>query len=131
MKPSELAMEISEKLQKLYDATYQYVREHQGERGYIDTQDESNDCIYAMHCNNRDGTFCEYKVRAVRCNEETRLLQIVCEDISFRGNYQPDDFELTEEDISHAEWLDLDSWGEVLWPEIVWSIASSIEEYVE
>ena len=114
--------------EELYEKTIEYVKEHQGEKGYIDTQiNHNNDIIYAISYN-YDGLATEQYVYGVRVIEEDgkQDLQVLLEPIlpNFKTIYQDSDF--TSED---AEWLSV-RYSDVYFVHTLISIAESIREYV-
>lgn len=123
---SKKPFEFIPNLDEIYEKTCEFVRTHQGEKGYIDTQDQTCDGIYAMVYEDEMGHGIEVEVHGVRYNNETRNLEIVYEYISrtIRIVYGDEDFrsESTE-------------WEPIRYSEIVYyvytlmQIAESIHEY--
>ena len=115
--------------EELYEKTIEYVKEHQGEKGYIDTQvNHNNDTIYAISYNYDDGLATEQYVYGVRVVEEDgeKDLQVLLEPITLNTVtvYQPEDF--TSED---ADWQSV-RYSDVYFVHTLISIAESISEYV-
>lgn len=95
-------------LDNLYEVTKDYVKEHQGEQGYINTDDGYCDPIYAVCYNFRTDNVTEHQVVGVRVNAEDDL-QIMVEG------------ESTWESVKHGD--------VVYYVHTLFSIAESIEEY--
>ena len=124
-------------LDDLYEEVAAYVREHQGEKGYIDCQpyqEEPGDIIYTFEYNELSGWGEERMVYGVRWNEEQRDLEIcfepwmrtyrlVYDEKAFKGEYEGEDKE------ANAEWYSLRWSDAVYYIPTLFSIAESIEEY--
>ena len=121
-KPYELVPNFDE----LYNATYEYIKEHQGEKGYIDTQDEACDNISAYVYDECMGCAVEMRVHGVRANIESEDIEIVYEPImrTYRIEYSDEDFKSEE-----AEWKTI-RWGDIVYysPTLL-DIAENIHEY--
>ena len=112
----------------LYEETVAFVKEHQGEKGYIDCQPEIGwDIIYAVMYDDWYGGGVEKYVYAVRVVDED--LEVLVEPIVIgaRVVYQPEDF--TSEQ-AEEKWQSV-RWGDVYYCHTLISIAESIDEYVE
>ena len=122
-------------LEPLYEEVATYVREHQGEKGYIDCQPyqkEAGDIIYTFEYNEFSGWGEERIVYGVRWNEEERDLEIcfepymrtyhlVYDDDAFQGNCEDKD--------ANAEWYSL-QWSDIIYyVPTLFNIADYIEEY--
>ena len=122
-------------LEPLYEEVAAYVREHQGEKGYIDCQPyqkEAGDIIYTFEYNEFSGWGEERIVYGVRWNEEERDLEIcfepymrtyhlVYDDDAFQGNCEDKD--------ANAEWYSL-QWSDIIYyVPTLFNIADYIEEY--
>ena len=86
-------------LDPLYEEVVAYVREHQGEKGYIDCQpyqEETGDIIYGIMYDDEEWRGVEYYVYAVRVLNDD--LEVLLEPImrSYKVTYAPEDF--TSED---------------------------------
>ena len=119
-------------LDPLFDEVVAYVKEHQGEKGYIDCQpfsDEMSDIIYGFIYEDFSGVGEEKYVYAVRWNEEWDDLEVLLEDITrtYRVVYKPEDF--TSKD-NEDKWHSL-RWSDVYYIPTLFNIAECIEEYVE
>ena len=125
-------------LTPLYDEVVAYVKEHQGEKGYIDCQpflEDSGDIIYGFAYDEEHRAGMEeyvYGVRVVMIDDEEGYhnegdLEVILEPIlsSYRVKYQKEDF------------TDEDAWQSVRWSDVIYyiptifSIAESIEQYGE
>ena len=124
-------------LDDLYEEVATYVREHQGEKGYIDCQPyqkEPGDIIYTFEYNEFSGWGEERMVYGVRWNEEERDLEIcfepyvrsyrlVYDEKAFKGEYEGEDKE------ANAEWYSV-RWSDIIYfIPTIFSIAENIEEY--
>jgi len=98
-------------LDNLYDVTREYVKEHQGEKGYIDTNSNlGNDLIFAIIYDYYNTDVHEVSISKVRVNENN--------DLEIMVDYNKD-------------WDCVRYSDTVLFIPTIYSIAESIEEYVE
>ena len=124
-------------LDDLYEEVAAYVREHQGEKGYIDCQPyqyEPGDIIFCFEYNDESGWGEERMVYGVRWNEEQRDLEIcfepymrsyrlVYDEKAFKGEYEG------EYEDANAEWYSV-RWSDIIYfIPTIFSIAENIEEY--
>ena len=124
-------------LDDLYEEVATYVREHQGEKGYIDCQPyqkEPGDIIYTFEYNEFSGWGEERMVYGVRWNEEERDLEIcfepyvrsyrlVYDEKAFKGEYEG------EYEDANAKWYSV-RWSDIVYfIPTIFSIAECIEEY--
>ena len=115
-------------LNPLYDEVVAYVREHQGEKGYIDCQPSLNgDIIYCFVYDDFSAQGEERMVYGVRvvdgdleiCFEQyMRTYQVVYDDATFKG----------ENEEGNAEWMSV-KWSDVYYIPTLFNIAECIEEY--
>jgi hypothetical protein len=113
---------------KLYEKVVEFVKAHQGEKGYIDCQPcRKLDTIYGIIYDDDMRYAVEKYVYAVRVVDGD--LECLLEDITFTYNvtYQPEDF--TSEETK-------DQWHSVRWSDVYYvhtliNIAECIEEYVD
>lgn len=110
----------------LFDEVVAYVREHQGEKGYIDTQDPSLDTIYTFNIDEIGDAY-ECKVHGVRVmdyGDEGYDLEVIAEPVmrTYETVYSDEDFRTSE------EWESV-RWSEMPYIHTLLSIAESIEEY--
>jgi hypothetical protein len=117
-------------LDPLYEEVVAYVKEHQGEKGYIDCQpfmEESGDTIYAIMYDDDEWRGVEYYVYGVRVVDDD--LEVLLEPImnSYRVTYAPDDF--TNKD-AEDKWFSV-RWSDVYYIPTLFNIAECIEEYGE
>lgn len=115
-------------LDDLYEEVAAYVREHQGEKGYIDCQpyqEESRDTIYAIMYDDEEWRGVEYYVYGVRVVDFD--IEVLLEPImrSYRVTYAPEDF--TSED-ANEKWYSLRA-SDVYYIPTLFNIAECIEEY--
>ena len=108
---------------ELYKQTCDFVREHQGEKGYIDTNNEDgkNDTIYGIFCG-YEGIM-EIKIHGVKCNGENLLIvwEVVTND-SLKIIF-------SDEDFKDAIWENV-RYGDYLYHYTLMNIAEAIHEYV-
>ena len=126
----KLPCELIPSLDELYKATCEYVKNHQGEKGYIDVQNTeftTHDPIYALVWDDECGENREMEVHGVRYDEEYQTLDIIYESIlrTVRIEYSDEDFR--NED---AEWESLKG-GYIHFSYTLISIAESIDQYVD
>lgn len=117
-------------LDPLYDEVVAYVKEHQGEKGYIDTQSDENDTIYCFVYQDFSGQGEERIVYGVRVEDDD--LQICYEPFmrTYRVVYDDDVFQgRCEDPDANAEWESV-RWSDVYYVPTIFSIAECIEEYV-
>ncbi len=111
----------------LYEEVVAYVKEHQGEKGYIDCQPSlDGDIIYGFIYDNYEYRGVEKYVYAVRVVEDD--LQVLLEDINigYKIVYTNDE-DFTSED---NDWYSV-RWSDVYDIPTLFNIAECIEEYGE
>jgi hypothetical protein len=110
---------------ELHKATCEFVKQHQGTKGYIDTQpDIGKDLIYALvyvDCENLE----EVVVYGIKYDEEYGTLAIAWEHIS--NSYV---IEYTEKDYESVNWFEVGPHCDVHYPATLINIAELIHEYV-
>lgn len=111
----------------LYNKVYEFVKEHQGEKGYIDTQNDACDRMSAYVYDEGMGCAVEQEVHGIRVDAETKDIEIVVEPIMRTYKIQYDEESFKSED---TVWESL-RYGEVVYygPTLL-EIADVIEEYV-
>lgn len=113
-------------LDPLFFEVLDYIKEHQGEKGYIDCQPSLNgDIIYGMIYDDFSGMGLEKYVYAVRVVDGD--IEVLLEDITrtYRVIYQPEDFTSKE---SEENWFSLRC-SDVYYIPTLFNIAECIEEY--
>lgn len=121
-------------LDPLYDEVCTYVKEHQGEKGYIDCQPyqkEAGDFIYCFVYNEESACNEERIVYGVRWNEKEEDLEI-CFEMSMRTyvlTYDEKTFK-GENESANAEWYSVRC-SDVYYVPTLFNIAEFIEEYGE
>lgn len=113
-------------LDSLFNEVCEFVREHQGEKGYIDCQpfmDEPGDIIYGFIYDDFVGSGIEKYIYAVRVKDGD--LECILEDVtrSYRIKYAEEDYKDLED-----EWVSV-RWSDVYYVPTLFNIAESIEEY--
>ena len=113
-------------LDPMYEAVVNFVKEHQGEKGYIDCQPSLGwDTVYALKYNDWYGGGIEYFVYAVRVIDND--LEALIKPIT--GNhlttYESEDFTAPDENWESVRW------GDVYYVPTLFNIAENIWEYIE
>lgn len=119
-------------LEPMYKSVCEYVKTHQGEKGYIDCQpyqENAGDIIYTIVYNEESAWGEERMVYGVRWNEEDKDLEICFEPYmrTYKVVYQDEDFRGTGEE-STVEWYSV-KWSDVYYVHTIFNIAECIEEY--
>lgn len=112
-------------LDRMFNDVLAFVRENQGEKGYIDTQD-GGDTIHCIVFDEESGTGKErivYGVRVAKDDDGTEDLEICFE--PYTRTYVT---EYDEEDFKEAEWLSV-RWSDVYFVPTIFNLAEYIEEY--
>jgi hypothetical protein len=110
-------------LNPLYEEVVAYVKEHQGDKGYIDCQPSLNgDIIYGIVYDDFSRMGLEKYVYAVRVVDND--LEVLLEDITltYRVVYKQEDFEKAD------GWMSV-RWSDVYYVHTLFNIAECIEEY--
>ena len=108
----------------LYNEVKAYIQENQGEKGFINTQNEYADTIYAVVYSD-DNTMYDAHVKAVRVANDQ--IEVIYEMDSYNCRV-----EWSDEDIKNA---DEEEWEAIYWSDVIHyvptllSIAEAIEEY--
>ena len=109
----------------LYREVLEFVKEHLGEKGYIDTQNLNNfhDDIYTLMYNYDEQSYIELKVYGIRAVDDE--LHILPEAVtrSFRVVYSDKDFKKSD------DWEGMRD-GDIMFAQTLLNIAETIEEYV-
>lgn len=111
-------------LTPLYNEVVEYVKKHQGEKGYIDCQPSLNcDIIYGIIYDEFSGAGIEKYVYGVRVNEND--LEVLLVDITrtYLETY-------ADEDFNNGTWESV-RWSDVYYVPTLFNIAENIEEYGE
>jgi len=113
-------------LDPLFNITRDFIKKHQGKKGYIDTQDVNKDMIFCLFIAYTNGGATEEdRVHGVRVKDDD--IQVLFDtDTSGFENIQYADDDFRKED---ANWYSIRN-SEVLYVHTLFSIAESIEEYV-
>ena len=114
---------------ELYIKTIEYVKAHQGEKGFIDTQvNKGNDKIYGISYNFDEGFATEQYVYGVRVRNEDGEddLQVLLEPICLNTVtvYQDEDFQ------DDMKWESI-RYSDVYYIHTLLAVAESIDEYVD
>ncbi len=111
-------------LDGLYKKTVDFVGEHQGEDGYIDTQDDGMDTIYSIEYYDTDFHAHEMRVHGVRVrNGELQILSDTDTTGLTKIEYEREDF-MTDNDWQSVRYSNID------YVATLFSIAESIDQYI-
>lgn len=119
-------------LDPMYEAVTAFVKEKQGEKGFINTQDEKCDTIWAYEYLDGDLTeVVEREVKAVRVNPKDESLEILT-DAGYVIYTEDDIREIgTETDTEiNNYWMDLRCSDKVLFIPTIFNIAENLTEYI-
>ena len=109
---------------QLCKITCDYVKENQGEKGYIDVQNSGCDIINIIDFDERIEREVEYYVTGVRYNEKTRRLEVMFTEPT------PEEIVHTEEDFKDEDkWVDLLHFAKT--EDALLTIARNIDQYVD
>ena len=115
-------------LHPMYEATVNYVKKNQGDKGYVDTQDPDKSMILALVYIDDEFEAHERRVHAVRVNPKDNDLEILIDD-DVNGFHKTLDF--TEKGIKdkESEWLSVKD-ENVYFEHTLFKIAENIREHV-
>lgn len=116
-------------LDNLFKKTCEFVKGHQGEKGYIETQNDDCDTIFTLVYFESEFQAKEMRVHGVRVNPTNDDLEIVYDnDVtgSLRIEYSEEDFKSKDAEWESVRWSDV-----VYYVLTIFNIAEFIEEYVE
>lgn len=128
--PADFLPEIYKKYDELYKKICDFVKEHQGEKGYIDTQGDGDSIYTAVY---EGDELVEKKVHAVKCDEQGNLLILCDDDVNGYHNqvvYSDEDIKSEDEDDANSNWWLASKGGETMWLQTLCAIAEVIEEFV-
>ena len=116
-------------LNPMRDAIKAFVKEHQGDKGYIDTQDTDHDTIYTFVYDYDAGEAKEMRVHGVRVNPDNGDdLEIVFEPDNSAGSahivYRDCDFKAKD-----ADWRSVQYDESVYYVPTIFNLAEFIAEY--
>lgn len=140
-KVSEIKINIDKQLNELYNAVKEYIKERMGEKGYIDTQDESIDTMYFYaYTDTIGGEMVEGIIKGIRVSGEN--IQIIGTEnfVGCKIDFSDEDFkkatELTDNDEYASQngdwencWQDIECNDIIFYTQTLMSIADSIEQY--
>lgn len=117
-------------LTPMLDAVKAFVKEHQGEKGFILTDNPENDTIWAICYDETKNSAWEPEVKAVRVNKHG-VLQVVVDNSSVR--YDEDSVAKIPEETQDVcgFWLDVQYDDYLYFVPTIFNIAENIEEYVK
>ena len=113
-------------LDPLYNEVVEFVKENQGEKGYIDCQPAlKNDIIYAIMYSGDMGCGYEYYVYGVRVRDNELEVRLEPINDTYTVKYEEEDF---TEDDPYNPWESVRC-GDVYYIPTLFNIAECIEEY--
>lgn len=107
-----------------HNALLQFLKEHQGEKGYFRTDDESADTIWGFIYDEGEQRGIEMQVVGVRESDGSIEVFVGDSALTYRVEYTEDDFKNDE------NWYDL-KFSDVYYPETLFRICEVIEQYIE
>jgi len=110
----------------LYQKTCEFVRDNQGEKGFIDTQDEKKDTIYAFVFDESEERGVEMEVVGVKEENDELFVKVV--PVSSHEKIVFGDDDPKEEGDEHG-WLSV-KYSDIYYYTTIINIAESIHEYV-
>lgn len=111
-------------LTPMYNSVRDYIKEHQGDKGFINTSNEECDGIYYIIWSGRDDECYERRAVAVKVID-TRIYVLV----DFNCEYTITDDEIRDK-YYEQDWYDL-AYSDILYIPTIFSLADNIEQYVE
>lgn len=115
-------------LAPLYERVRAFVKERQGDKGYIDTQDDSNDTIYTFVYLEEEFRATDMKVHGVRVNPADGELEIIY-DSDVNGLCAPIDYTDADFRSPTADWHPVRDDEEVYYIPTLFNLAEFLEEY--
>lgn len=118
-------------LSPMYEAVRDYVKENQKDKGYILTQNNSNDSIWALLYNNINNKVEELQVKAVKVDEHNRLKVMVGDMFKDFTDETVKETEADDESIyGYEAWIDVRDDENLFFNPTIFSIAESVAQYV-
>lgn len=122
----KLPYEAIPSLDNLYEITKEYIRSHQGSKGYIPTQNLQLDTIYGYAFVDTDMHVVEVRVHAVRVKDKDIQIFYDCDtSVNKTVTYQHEDFI-----ADNAPWVSFKN-ADMLFPQTLMNIAEFIHEFAE
>ena len=110
-------------LDRLYRSVREHIRHHQGDKGFVSTQNPCHDPIFCFCW--ADAQNLEYKIHGVRVKND--LIEIVfdCDTVGMtRIEYNTESFNAPD-----ADWQALQLSGDLMYVQTLFDLAENIEEY--
>jgi hypothetical protein len=101
--------------------TCEFVRDYQGKKGYIDTQNRSCDILWGFIMDYDIDCYKETHIKAVRYNKTYGRIEVVCDELNIK---------YSSKDFKDADWEPI-SGGDIQYIATLYNIAEVIHEYVE
>ena len=122
----KLPHEAIPSLGTLYEITKEYIRNHQGSKGYIPTQNLQLDTIYSYAFVDTDMHVVEVRVHAVRVKDKDIQIFYDCDTCGNKTiTYQHEDFI-----ADNAPWISFKN-ADMLFPQTLMNIAEFIHEFAQ
>ncbi len=117
-------------LRPMYESVRDFVRDNQGEKGYIDTQDEDHDTIWAFIYTESENNATEVQVKAVRVDGHGNL-QVVVDD--HKTDYSDEDLRACDNNDRSifGRWTDVWDDDNLYFIPTIFNLAEFIREYAE
>lgn len=114
-------------LTPMYEALRDFIKEHQGDKGYILT-DNGHDTIWSFIYDESEHKTVEVEVKAVRVDKHG-CIKVIVDD--FNTKYDDKSVSMADKaDTIYGAWLDLQYDDNLYYIHTVFSIAESIQEYI-
>lgn len=107
-----------------HNALLQFLKEHQGEKGYFRTDYERADTIWGFLYDESEQRGVEKQVLAVRERDGEIEVYLGDSALTYRVKYTEEDFK------DEGNWYNL-KWSDVYYPETLFRICETIEEYID
>lgn len=117
-------------LTPMYEAVRDYVKEHQGEKGFILTDNPENDTIWAICYDEAMNSAWEPEVKAVRVNKHGVLQAVIDNSSVCYDEERVAGIPEETQDVC-GFWLDVQYDDYLYFIPTIFNIAENIQEYVE
>ncbi len=115
-------------LTPMYEALKDFIKEHQGDKGYILTDNDALDPIWSFVYDESEHKAVEVEVKAVQVDKHG-CIKVIVDD--FNTKYDDKSVSMADKaDTIYGAWLDLQYDDNLFYIHTVFSIAESIQEYV-
>ena len=111
-------------LNPMYEAIKAFVKDHQGHKGFINTDDPNGDAMYSLEYSQEENRVNEYHIKGIRVNRHN-CLEVITDLYNVR--YSDDDIHR----CGDSEWLNVRHSDEVYFVPTIFNIAEALAKYVE